>query len=102
MYYVSKETFESLPDDIKEQVLKDTKEIAGIKDDKKSIEEQSEEDSENMSLKDKAEAQEYENDMASENSKNSVKSFDDAHDKGMALIIGVGKPKGKPKKIDEE
>ena len=35
----------------------------------------------------------------SDEEKNKTKSFEDAHDKGLALIIGMGKPK---KKVIEE
>lgn len=109
MYIVKEETFEQLPDEAK-QMIKEN--CAGVSDPEKqeAIEELAhepkEDDMEEMVYGDEGE---YKTKMDKkgrfempESEKNSIKSFDDAADKGNALIVAVSnKPKKTAKPIPE-
>lgn len=97
MYYISKDTFDKLDEGLQKEVLKDTKEYAGVSEEEKKEVEQPE-----MSLKEKADAKVFEDNKSAEDEKNKTKKWDDAHEKGMSLIIGVGKAKPKKEKEEEE
>lgn len=105
MYYINKETFDTLPDETKQQVLKDTKEHFKFEE---GMEDETEEPK--MSPAEEKEAMAHEEMMGEEEEKNKIKDFDEAGDKGLALMIGVGKvkpkkdmkAKAKPANNDEE
>lgn len=116
MFYISKDTFDALPDPLKNQALDDTREhyqITGedMPDDvaqavKGGAEAAEGEDQENMdglgenemSLEDKAYKAGFERNMADEKQKaGQPKTFDEATDKGLAVMIGVAEPKPKKK-----
>lgn len=101
MYYISKDTFDSLDPETQKKAIADTKELVMGGD--KSMDKK-EPFSDPMSDKDKAKAAEYEGREEQEEKENSVKSWEDANKKSMALIIGVGKgkPMGKSDKMPDK
>src|SRR5690348_1999299 len=103
MYYISEDTFDQLPEDLKDRALADTRKYyknndmdlpEEISDGEKKAEGEDEKPEAKKSEaeafgKKKSEGQGF----LGEDRDETPKTWDDAHNKGMSLIIAVGKPK---------
>lgn len=97
MYYVSKETYDSLDEELKEKILQDTKDHHKMDGEDMSDEEKIEKEEGEMDYPEQAKEKEMASDLEaeeeSEEKKNKYKDFDKAGDDALALMIGIGKPK---------
>ena len=93
-YCVSKETFDAMPEELQKQVMQDTKSAYKMDE---GMKDEGDEADMKLSPKEEQEAMEAKASMDEEEKKNSIKDFDEAGDKGLALMIGIGKLKDKMK-----
>ena len=118
MYYVSHETFKKLSPEVQEEVMAETKkmvtgdegeEMEGVKDPMASKKEPMPPTPGEGGMEGKdGEGRNYPRsedelrDDMPDDEKNKIKDFDEAGDKGLAIMIGMGKPKKKAEKPIED
>lgn len=99
MYHISKDTFEKLPTKIQKMIEDETLDLHESEI-KKGQKKKKENDDKMMSEVSKCFDEKHEEeDKDLYKHKDYDREFDKASDKGMAIIIGVGKPKKKEKEV---